>query len=200
MNSLNSNPVSAGLVPSLGRRSLSSTLAIVLKIARVVLSIAFAFTAVAAVVVIPLSILVATHTVPGKVLNGPGYNALAHWTVTIPQVVFAVIATRGALSIVRRLERVFASFVANDPFAQENAAYLRSIWVTLVVIETSRIVAYVLAHSLTSLYAPTGNVVFPSSLENPIDLVRLFLIFVVLILAEVFRQGTRLREESQFTV
>jgi hypothetical protein len=160
----------------------------------------FAIVMVGAVFAIPLSILVATNVVPAKVLNSPGTNVLAVWTVAIPALVYAVVATRGALGIVRRLEGVFASFVANQPFARDNAAHLRAIWVTLVVIEITRITAFVLMHGLTAAFFPAATVTFPSNLGDPIDLVRWFVIFVVLILAEVFRQGTQLREETELTV
>jgi Protein of unknown function (DUF2975) len=200
MKTLSSDPVSSKLVKPLGQRSLAAGLAIALKIARVLLSIGFAFAAVAAVFGIPVSILIATHLVSPKMLNGPGYNILNTWTVAIPALIYAVIASRGALLIVRRLQSVFASLVANDPFARDNAAHLRAIWVTLVVIEVSRITAFVLAHGLTTAFASSARVPFPQLLEDPIDLVRLFVIFVVLILAEVFRQGTQLREETELTV
>ncbi len=127
-------------------------------------------------------------------------NVLAIWTVAIPTLIYAFVATRGALSIVRRLEAVFATFVANRPFAPDNAAHLRAIWVTLVVIEIMRITAFVLMHGLTAAFFPAAKVTFPSNLDDPIDLVRWFLIFVVLILAEVFRQGTQLSEETELTV
>ena len=200
MNALSTKPPSSKLAKPLGPGSLSSSLSTALKAARVVLSIAFACAAVAAVVGIPLSVLVATHVLSAKVLNGPGYNMLGTWTVAVPYLVYGVIASRGALLIVRRLRSVFASFVANDPFARDNAVRLRSIWVTLIVIEISRITAFVLVHGLTAAYASSATVIFPRALEDPIDLVRLFVIFVVLILAEVFRQGTQLREDTELTV
>jgi hypothetical protein len=200
MKTVNINPVSAKLPRPLGKGSLSSGLAIALKIARVLLSVLFACAIVAAGLGIPASVLIATHVWATTVLNGPGYNMLGTWTVAIPYLVYLVIATRGALLIVRRLQSVFASFVANEPFARDNAAHLRAIWVTLVVIEVSRIMAFVLMHGLTAALASSATVIFPSALDNPLDLVRLFLIFVVLILAEVFRQGTLLREETEFTV
>jgi hypothetical protein len=193
-------PVSSQPVKPLGKRSLSSSLATALKFARVILSVTFAFAVIFAVVGIPGSILVATHVLSPTVLNGPGYNMLRTWTVAVPYLVYSVIAAGGSLFIVRRLQSVFASFVANEPFARDNAAHLRAIWVTLVVIEASRIMAFVLMHGLTMALASSAAVVFPSALDDPIDLVRLFVIFVVLILAEVFRQGTQLREETEFTV
>ncbi|HEY6455908.1 MAG TPA: hypothetical protein VIY90_11580 [Steroidobacteraceae bacterium] len=200
MNVLKENPLAAQLAKPLGQKSLSSSLAVALKIARVALSVAFAIVAVGAVFAIPLCILVATNVVPAKVLNSPNNNVLALWTVAIPTLVYAFVATRGALSIVRRLEGVFASFVANQPFARDNAAHLRAIWVTLVVIEITRITAYILMHGLTAAFFSASKVTFPNTLGDPIDLVRWFVIFVVLILVEVFRQGTQLSEETELTV
>jgi Protein of unknown function (DUF2975) len=200
MNVLKENPLAAQLAKPLGQKSLSSSLAVALQIARVVLSVIFACVVVGAIVGIPVSILVATKGLSAKILSGPAGNALAVWTVAIPTLVYALVATRGALSIVRHLERVFASFVANQPFARDNAAHLRAIWVTLVVIEITRITAWVLMHGLTAAFFSAAKVTFPSNLDDPVDLVRWFLIFVVLILAEVFRQGTQLREETELTV
>jgi hypothetical protein len=193
------NPLSASLTKPLGPKSLSSSLAIALKVAQVVLSVAFAFVLVGAIFGLSVSILVAVTVLPAKVLNGAG-TPLAMWTVAIPYLIFAVVATRGALLIVRRLQAVFASLVANEPFARDNAAHLRAIWVTLIVIEATRITAFVLMHGLTAVFFSTANVTFPAGLGDPIDLVRWFLIFVVVILAEVFRQGTRLSEETELTV
>jgi hypothetical protein len=196
---MNQIPLASKLASPLGRGSLSSGLAIALNIARVILSVVFAFALVSAVFGVPFSILVAIHWIPPRILN-PGPNMLGTWTVAVPYLIYAVVASRGALLIVRRLQRVFASFVANEPFARDNAAHLRAIWVTLIVIEVARIAAWILVHALTSVFAPTATMTFPHALDNPIDLVRLFVIFVVLILAEVFRQGTQLREETKLTV
>jgi hypothetical protein len=203
MQTLHENPVSSRLAKPLGQRSLSSSLSIALKFAQVILSVAFAFTVVVAAFGILVSILVARHVLPAKVLNGAGYegfNIFAYWTIAVPYFVYTVIATRGALLIVRRLQRIFASFVANEPFAPDNAVHLRVIWVTLVVIEIARITAWIVMHALTAVFAAAATVKFPSGVDDPIDLVRLFLIFVVLILAEVFRQGTQLRQETELTV
>lgn len=201
MNTLNTAPATATRVRPLGQGSLSSGLAIALKIARILFSIAFGAAVVAALFGIPVSLLVATHVISPQVLNGsPAHNILGTWTVALPTLIYAVIAARGALLIVRHLQSVFASLVANDPFARGNAAHLRSIWVTLVVIEISKVVGFIVAHSLTSAFLPATDAAFPHQFEDPIDLLHLFLIFVVVILAEVFRQGTKLREETELTV
>jgi Protein of unknown function (DUF2975) len=199
MKTLSENPLSSALAKPLGQKSLSSSLATALKVAQVVLSVMFAFVIVVAIFGIAISLLVAVHPASAKILNTWRPGGSGTWTVAIPYLVYSVIATRGALLIVRRLQGVFSSLVANQPFDRDNVAHLRAIWVTLVVIEISRICAWVLMHGLTAVYASASVVIFPS-VGDPIDLTRWFVIFVVLILAEVFRQGTQLREETELTV
>ena len=200
MNAQDEKSVPARPVKPFDQRSLSGGLSIALAIAQLVLLITFVFAAVAAVVGITMIILVATHVLSAQVLNAPGRDMLRNWTIAVPYLVYAVVAARGALLIVRRLQRVFASFVVNDPFARDNATHLRAIWVTLIVIEISRIAGWVLTHALTATFASTATVTFPHEFDHPVDLVRLFLIFVVLVMAEVFREGTLLREETKLTV
>jgi Protein of unknown function (DUF2975) len=204
VKTLQENPLSSMLAKPLGQKSLSSSLATALKLAHVALSVAFGLGVVVSIFGIAMSILVATHTMSAKVL-GPyaGDDMHATWTVAIPYLVYAIVAARGALLIVRRLQSVFSSFVANQPFARDNAGHLRSIWVTLVVIEITRITAFILIHGLTTAFAASANVDVPRGFENLFDLLdvqRWFLIFVVLVLAEVFRKGAQLREETELTV
>jgi Protein of unknown function (DUF2975) len=205
MKTLQENPLSLRLAKPLGQKSLSSALATALKVAEVLFSVAFAFVVVAAIFLLPVSVLVATHTISTKALGPPhlGDTILATWTVAIPYIVYSVVAARGALLIVRRLQSVFSSFVANEPFARDNAAHLRAIWVTLVVVEIARMTALILIHGLTAVFAASANPTFPQGFEqfwDLLDVQRWFLIFVVLVLAEVFRKGTQLHEETELTV
>ena len=122
------------------------------------------------------------------------------WTIGVPDVFYRIAVAIGALGIMRSLTALFDSFAKNQPFAVGNAEYLRRIWVTLVVIEIVRIGAFTAARLLTTLYAAGDASPLPEGIASPIDFYRWFMIFVVLILAEVFRQGTRLREDSELTV
>lgn len=196
------NGLPSRLAQPLGQKSLSSSLSTALKLAHILFSIGFGLALVSAVVGIGLSIARAFDWVPATLFGDAGGRTPLHlhWTIAVPYLTFAVIGTRGALLIVQRLQRVFDSFVANEPFAPDNALHLRSIWVTLVVIEISRIMAWVLMHGLTAVFAANESITFPKGLGDPLDLVRLFLVFVVLILAEVFRRGTQLRNEAELTV
>jgi hypothetical protein len=122
------------------------------------------------------------------------------WTVGIPDVVYRLSMAVGAVTIVRSLRALFDAFAQNQPFAAGNAEHLRKIWVTLVVVEIIRIGASIAARSLTALYVTSLASPLPQEIASPIDLYRWFVIFVVMILTEVFRQGTRLREDSELTV
>ena len=186
MNTTPENSLSSRLPQPLGQKSLSAGLSTALKVAHVLFSIGFGLALVSAVFGIGLSIARAFDWVPANVIGADGGRTPLHlhWTIAVPYLAFAVIGTRGALLIVQRLQRIFASFVANEPFAPDNAIHLRSIWVTLVVIEISRIMAWVLMHGLTAVFAANESITFPKGLGEPLDLVRLFLVFVVLILAE----------------
>jgi hypothetical protein len=177
-----------------GTNSVSSGVAIAIKIAYV-----FAAVWVAGVVAVCLLSIVVLATqwheppVPLKYL-------VTTWTVGIPDVVYRLTAAVGAVAIVRRLRSLFDAFAQNQPFAASNADHLRGISVTLVVIEIVRICAFMAARLLPTLYG-TGDVLsLPEEIRSPLDISRWFMIFVVVILAEVFRQGTRLREDSELTV
>ncbi|HUK00933.1 MAG TPA: DUF2975 domain-containing protein [Steroidobacteraceae bacterium] len=200
MTPAQAQPLLSRLATPLGQNSLSSALSTALKLAHLFISLAFAFGVVAAAVCVPLSLLIAAHLVPATFFTSPGSKWLALWTIAIPYFAYIIVSLRGALHIVRRLQKLFSSFVVNQPFARDNPAHLRAIWTTLVVIEIARIAGFFLMHGLTAALASGSKVGFPGGLDDPIDLVRWFLIFVVLILAEVFRQGAQLREQNELTV
>ncbi|HEV2703213.1 MAG TPA: DUF2975 domain-containing protein [Steroidobacteraceae bacterium] len=185
----------------LGPQSVSSGLSSALSVAKVIVAVWFAFAVIGGLIVVVMAIA-QTHQPPLALhtLKFPMGLGLTSWTVAVPFVVFEVVAARGAIGIVRRLKTVFGSFVANQPFARDNADHLRRIWVTLVVIEIVRISAFVVAMLLTTVYGGGARLPLPDAIAEPIDLSRLFLIFVVLVLGEVFRRGTLLAAESELTV
>jgi hypothetical protein len=180
-----------------GPNSVSSGLALALKIAYVLVAVWVAVTVAGAVLGLVVFVLFTaqSHDPPA-----PLKFLMTTWTVGVPDVLYRLALAIGAVEIVRRLKALFDSFAENQPFAVGNAEHLRRIWVTLVVIEIIRIGAFIAARVLTTLYAPGDASPLPQEIASPIDLSRWFMIFVVLILAEVFRQGTRLREDSELTV
>lgn len=97
----------------------------------------------------------------------------------------------GVLIIVGRLRRIFATLTAGDPFHPSNVTRLRAIGGMLAALELGR---YPFAAMMAFLApgAPLGRMSF-----NP---TAWFAVLVVFVLAEVFREGARLRREAELTI
>jgi hypothetical protein len=94
--------------------------------------------------------------------------------------------------IINRLRRVFETLIQGDPFLAENVARLRIIGLGLIAVEGLGFLVRLVAH----LTATTMSKDFSFS----INLTAWFAILVVFVLAEVFREGARLRDEAELTI
>lgn len=97
----------------------------------------------------------------------------------------------GVLVIVGCLRRIFATLTAGDPFHPDNIARLRLIGLILAALELGRY----------ALWA-VGAWVLPgvTDVEPNFSLTAWFSVLVVFVLAEVFREGARLRREAELTI
>jgi hypothetical protein len=96
------------------------------------------------------------------------------------------------LLIVRGLRRIFLTLVAGDPFQPENINRLRLVGVCLAALAALNLVARVVeGWIIPGLLRPTNG--WP-------DLTAWFAVLVVFVLAEVFREGARLRREAELTI
>lgn len=96
------------------------------------------------------------------------------------------------LLIVRTLRRIFLTLVAGDPFRPENVGRLRGVGLGLAALAALNLVT----PSLQSLFIP--GVVRSADLWP--ELTPWFSVVVVFVLAEVFREGARLRREAELTI
>ena len=97
----------------------------------------------------------------------------------------------GVLAIVDILRRIFVTLTAGDPFHPENVRRLRLVGVIFGGLEVGR---YLVA-GILSLMAP-GHV----NVEGSLNLTTWFAVLVIFVLAEVFREGARLRNEAELTI
>lgn len=97
----------------------------------------------------------------------------------------------GVLVIVARLRQIFATLTAGDPFHPDNVRRLRVIGLTLAALELGRYGFQILSAWLL----PGENRVDPT-----LSLTAWFSVLVVFVLAEVFREGARLRREAELTI
>lgn len=94
--------------------------------------------------------------------------------------------------ILGRLRRIFQTLTAGDPFQPENVRRLRAIGFALALLE-----------GFTYLFRFIVGWVFHDDVGAPklaIDLTPAFAVLVVFVLAEVFREGARLRSEAELTI
>lgn len=98
----------------------------------------------------------------------------------------------GVLIIVGRLRRIFATLTAGDPFHPENVNRLRLIGVILAGLEVGHYAVAALARVFLSEQVRSVDTGF-----NP---TAWFAVLVIFVLAEVFREGARLRREAELTI
>lgn len=97
----------------------------------------------------------------------------------------------GVLVIVGRLRRIFVTLTAGDPFHPDNVRRLRVIGLMLAALEFGRY-----------LFWAVGEWALPGVDHDGqgFSLTAWFSVLVVFVLAEVFREGARLRSEAELTI
>jgi magnesium-transporting ATPase (P-type) len=115
----------------------------------------------------------------------------------IPGILAAVsVYVGGLVYIVGRLRRVFVTLTQGDPFQPLNVQRLRVIGFTLAALE---IFSYLVRGVLTWWEART-DMDMEVGIGESFDLTIWFAVLVVFVLAEVFREGARLRREAELTI
>ena len=99
----------------------------------------------------------------------------------------------GFMLILQGLRKIFRTLTAGDPFHPDNVQRLRQIGLTLAVVTGGVWVAqgFVAARLAPGVMEPQGI----GELLTPV-----FSVLIVFVLAEVFREGARLRRESELTI
>ena len=198
---------------ALGKGSVASIVRIGLQVAWVLLWIGAAFLLIAAAGYGIVLLLVANGVVDASLLQGGDgrigdsgdfsitYDtpAGATWPVVLPALLIGGVAIGGSLIIVWRLKRLFDSFTSGEPFRRENATHLRVIWITMLVVEVSRYLLMGLAGALLLRFG--GPAVSDINFSISGDRVTTWMsILILVVLAEVFREGARLKEEQELTI
>ena len=174
---------------TLGPGSVSSVLKIALDVAYLVLALA--------VVAVLLTMIAALFVLPSDMnLTVTSETGGRQLPLTRPLVLFGLGSVAaylgGFVLILRQLRKVFRTLTLGDPFQPENVNRLRVIGLTLAVVAggswASQSVASRLTHGIVETQG-IGPLVTPA-----------FSVLVVFVLAEVFREGARLRREAELTI
>jgi hypothetical protein len=118
--------------------------------------------------------------------------------LALPALVAAAVMVAGGLLIVKQLRTLFANFTSGEPFRQENAHCLRVIWVTLLVVELSRMFLGVATGAvIAAVGLPADNTL---RVDVRIAVSTWVAIVILIVLAEVFREGARMKAEQDLTI
>lgn len=96
----------------------------------------------------------------------------------------------GYLVIVRTLRQIFTTLTAGDPFHPHNVGRLRLIGLVLAILELGRYAVWAISTQLS----------FVSGIKLNFSPTVWFSVLVIFVLAEVFREGARLRREAELTI
>jgi hypothetical protein len=97
----------------------------------------------------------------------------------------------GVVIIVQRLRKIFGAMTAGDPFHPDNVRRLRVIALVLGLIEINRYLFAAIDHFVLRVRThDTLN----------LDFTPWFAVLVIVVLAEVFREGARLRRDAELTI
>ncbi len=153
---------------------------------------------VGAVICIGFFTLLAAHVIKIEVHET---SVLAYAPFVAIGFTIGAIVIGGTLAIIWRLRRLFSSFSSGDPFHKSNADHLRWIWILLLLMEVSRYLLMALTGALLAVsHLPDGAEAHFEWTEHGPDLSTWFVILILIVLAEVFREGARLREEQELTI
>ncbi len=199
------------MLKALGRGSVAYVVKVGLEVAWVILWVAAAAIAAFATGYVGVLAAIATGALAPDVLHigetttriGPisivteeGDRLI--WPVVATGVLAGSVASAGGLAVIWRLRRLFDSFIGAEPFSIENARHLRAIWIIMAAMEVSR---YLISGSVWLLVTALGQ---PQSLDltvrAPVNFMTWGAILVLIVLAEVFREGARLREQEKLTI
>jgi len=108
--------------------------------------------------------------------------------------VSVVVVAAVFLIIVHQLREICRTLVTGDPFVPENANRLRVIWIAAAAGELLRLVSTF----IISWISKTADGVAIQATDLRVYV--WFMVLALIILAEVFREGARLRQEQKLTV
>jgi hypothetical protein len=173
---------------ALGPGSVSSFLKIILDVVYATLWIG-----VAAVGLLTLAAVLFSFSpdlLPTVVIDTGALDHVSRWPVLAGGLLAAGLYMTGVLLIVGSLRRIFVTLTAGDPFHPDNINRLRLIGLILAGLELGRYAVWGIG-----AWLPWVKEVRPS-----FSLTAWFSVLVVFVLAEVFREGARLRREAELTI
>lgn len=180
---------------TLGRGSLASIIKVVLDIVWYIAWILLAFAALVLLATGATLVMDFLGYSPGFVTGL--FQAIREHGWLFPLLVVEIVAF---MIVIDRLRRIFSTLIAGDPFVPENAGHLRVIAIAIAGYQILRHVTQgAVAMLLTMMDQPVIGGLELNATAN-IDLGAWFAVAALLVLAEIFREGARMRQEQKLTI
>lgn len=109
-----------------------------------------------------------------------------------------IVGTTVFLVILKQLKKICRTLANGDPFVPENAGRLRIIWIAVAAAEILRLLSGVFLSWLHNTKSPQVSEDVVLTLD--IRIYVWFLVIALIVLAEVFREGARLRQDQKLTI
>ncbi|MFW6412921.1 MAG: DUF2975 domain-containing protein [Oceanicaulis sp.] len=181
---------------TLGPGSLASILKLLLDIAYYVL---WAFLGLASLIIV-LIVFGGLYRLAGFGASLPdGLEQFLAMDVVVA-LPMAIVAIAALIFVIDRLRRIFRTLTGGDPFVPENANHLRAIAIGIAVYQLLNYASHgviSLIFTLSGQPVEGGGHVIP---EFNLNMGAWFAVLAFFVLAEVFREGARLRDEQKFTI
>ncbi|MEM6535683.1 MAG: DUF2975 domain-containing protein [Pseudomonadota bacterium] len=134
---------------------------------------------------------IVSAAVTGEPIPFPGDRGaeLSRPAAPIAALIAISVFSGGIAFISDQLRRILSTLASGDPFVPENATRLMRIAGAIALVEIIRNIGYVLLVSLTE-----------AQVDYDFHIGAWIAVVILFVLAQVFREGTRLREESQMTI
>ena len=167
-------------------------LSIVLDVARIGLLVAAAVLAIAAVVGLIGAAQGGSASLPFLEIR-----SAAPWTTTALGLLVTAGWIAAAFVLVDRLRAIVRTVAAGDPFIPVNAEHLRVIWIALAIYEGGRTA---LGLGVGAQIAGGSSDLQPLMTELQFNPTVWLAVLALMVLARVFKEGARLRDEQQLTI
>ena len=159
----------------------AKALGIILLVAQCVLFIALVFLAI----VLAMSVLgrVDTDGMTAKSISPSGHFGL---------IVYAFGSVIAMIAILHQLRKIVRTLLTGDPFVPKNASRLRYIWFIVAITEIMRTIFQPFKDRISNIHT--------DGFEFDVRLHVWFFVLILIVFAQVFREGARLTADAQLTV